>query len=128
MNDKLWKNSACNIVDALLSKTIKPTDVLDALELRCESVNETINALPTLCFDRAYDSALKIEAKKETAVGHDSGYPFYGLPIPIKDTYKVAGVRTTFGSLAFENYIPDCSDIIVQKIEKAGGKISIVKK
>ena len=123
MNDELWKNSACTVVDALLSKTIKPTDVLNSLELRCASVNKTINALPTLCFDRAYDSALKIEAKAETVAGHDSGYPFYGLPIPIKDSYKVAGVRTTFGSLAFENYIPDCSDIIVQIIEKAGGII-----
>lgn len=123
MNDELWKNSACTVVDALLAKTIKPTDVINSLELRCASVNKTINALPTLCFDRAYDSALKMEAKVETVIGHDSGYPFYGLPIPIKDSYKVAGVRTTFGSLAFENYIPDCSDIIVQKIEKAGGII-----
>ena len=123
MNDELWKNSACTVVDALLAKTIKPTDLINSLELRCASVNKTINALPTLCFDRAYDSALKMEAKVETVIGHDSGYPFYGLPIPIKDSYKVAGVRTTFGSLAFENYIPDCSDIIVQKIEKAGGII-----
>jgi len=123
MNDELWKNSACTIVDALHSKTIKPTDVLHALESRCASINEKINALPTLCFDRAYEAALKIETKAEAKISHDSNYPFYGLPIPIKDSYKVAGVRTTFGSLAFEHYIPDCSDLIVQTIENAGGII-----
>ena len=123
MDYELWKNSACTIVDGLYSKKIKPTDVLNSLESRCALINENINALPTLCFDRAYDAALKIEAKSETPISNYANYPFYGLPIPIKDSYKVAGVRTTFGSLAFEHFIPDCSDLIVQTVENSGGII-----
>ena len=54
---------------------------------------------------------------------NDTCEPLFGLPIPIKDTYRVSGVRTTYGSKAYENYIPDFSDITVSIIEQAGGII-----
>lgn len=121
MDDTLWKNSACKIVDALARREIKPTEVLNALQGRCETVSDNINALPTLCFDRAQKAALQIGTDLEGK--HDKGAfsPFFGLPVPIKDSYAVAGVRTTYGSLAFENYIPDFSDLVVETIERAGG-------
>ena len=46
---------------------------------------------------------------------------FAGLPIPIKDSYAVAGVRTTFGSLAYADHVPSRSDYLVEAIEAAGG-------
>ena len=46
-----------------------------------------------------------------------------GLPVPIKDLSRVAGVRTTFGSPIFADLVPDASDITVEQIEREGGVI-----
>ena len=37
------------------------------------------------------------------------------LPVLIKDTTEVAGVKTTYGSKLYENYISKKSDILVIK-------------
>ena len=123
MVNALWQNSACEIVDDLSSGEIKPTEVLNDVQARCEAVNHSVNALPTLCFERAQTAAQRIERAMQIGLDEKECFPFFGLPIPIKDSYAVEGVRTTFGSLAFENHIPDYSDLVVESIEKAGGVV-----
>ena len=49
--------------------------------------------------------------------------PLFGLPIPIKDSYMVSGVRTTFGSLVFQNFVPEYSDLVTRTLEKSGAVI-----
>ena len=46
-----------------------------------------------------------------------------GLPVPIKDLTDVAGVRTTYGSPIFADFVPEASDILVTTIEAEGGLI-----
>jgi len=123
MDDALWQNSACEIVDNLSRGEIKPTEVLNAVQARCEAINSGVNALPTLCFDRAQEAAHRIEKAIQGGLDYKECFPFFGLPVPIKDSYAVAGVRTTYGSLAFENHIPDWSDLVVESIERAGGVV-----
>lgn len=41
----------------------------------------------------------------------------------MKDSYEVAGVRTTFGSLAYADYVPAQSDYLVDAIEASGGVV-----
>jgi amidase len=43
--------------------------------------------------------------------------------VPIKDLTDVAGVRTTYGSPIFADFVPEASDILVTKIEAEGGLI-----
>ena len=45
-----------------------------------------------------------------------------GLPVPIKDLTEVAGVRTTYGSPIFADFVPDRSDILVETLEREGGR------
>ena len=118
MKNQLWENSACEIVDALRGKEIKPSEVLDSIKSRCDEVNNIINAIPTLCFGNAYKNCLKAEKNLMPF-----NPPFYGLPIPIKDSYNVKGVKTTYGSLAFKDFIPNNSDLLVIQIESSGGVI-----
>ncbi len=49
--------------------------------------------------------------------------PLHGIPFLIKDQIETKGIRTTFGSKAFENYVPDADAGIVRKIRDAGGII-----
>ena len=49
----LIRMTATEVVDGLNRGDITPIDCLDALERRVAAVNGPVNALPTLCFDRA---------------------------------------------------------------------------
>jgi len=51
----LIRESACTVVDKLRSGDVSPLELLDLLEKRIKDVDGKVNALPTLCFDRARD-------------------------------------------------------------------------
>jgi amidase len=114
----LVRETACNIVDKLNSGDVTPLDLLDVLEKRIGEVDHKVNALPTLCFDRAREHAKALMAKPVKERGL-----LRGLPIPIKDLTAVAGVRTTQGSPIFSDNVPARSDILVENLEKNGGVV-----
>ncbi len=103
------------MVDLLSSGEITPTDALAALEKRIAMVEKSVNALPALCFDRAYEQAREMMKKPVEERGVLSG-----LPVPIKDLTAVSNVRTTRGSLLFEHFIPEQSGVITQTLETNG--------
>lgn len=115
MSEPLWSKDAVSIVDLLRSGEIAPQELLHATQERVEAVNPKVNALPTLCFDRARKQIASRSSWRQTRLG--------GLPIPIKDSYPVAGVRTTFGSRVYENHVPDDSDFLVEAVEDSGGVV-----
>ena len=117
MNDLIYSR-ALDIVEALGREEITPHDLLTALEQRISEVDGDVNALPTLCFDRARQDADRIMRLPV----HQRGL-LCGFPIPIKDLDHVEGVRTTFGSPAFANHVAEKSDYIVQHLENQGGII-----
>lgn len=49
--------------------------------------------------------------------------PLHGVPILIKDQAETAGIRTTFGSKLFEDYVPDIDASVVIKLRQAGAVI-----
>src|SRR5438105_13957391 len=57
MNDELIRQDAVTIVTRLKRGEVTPHDLLDALEKRIAAVDGAVNALPTLCFDRARANA-----------------------------------------------------------------------
>lgn len=50
----------------------------------------------------------------------DGAGPLFGVPTAIKDLNLTAGVRTTFGSAAFADFVPEVSDGVTLSIEAAG--------
>lgn len=112
----LWPKTAVELVGLLQKGEVTPLDCLDALEARIAEVNPAINALPTLCFDRARDHARALMAKPLSERG-----PLAGLPVPIKDLTDVAGVRSTQGSPIFADRIAETSDVLVTHLEDRGG-------
>lgn len=117
-SDELIRASACDIVDRLHAGDITPFDLLDALEARIADVDPKVNALPTLCFERARKQAEMLMARPAGRRG-----PLGGIPIPIKDLTDVQGVRSTQGSPIFKNHVPAQSDILVEHLEAAGAVI-----
>lgn len=118
MTDPIWSWSAVTAVDRLRQGKISPREMLASIRTRVETVDPIVNALPTLCFDRAERFAAILEDKPAAERGY-----FAGLPWPIKDSVAVAGVRTTYGSLAYAENVPQVSDYVVEAIEAEGGVV-----
>ena len=116
--EELIQSSAKALVGRLSKGEITPLDLLDALEPRIAAVDPLVNALPTLCFERARASAKALMQKPQSERGI-----LQGMPVPIKDLSNVAGVRSTQGSPIFATLIPETSDVMVEHIETEGGII-----
>jgi amidase len=114
----LIRESACAIVDKLKAGDVTPLDLLDVLEKRIAEIDGKVNALPTLCFDRARAHAKDLMQKPASERGL-----LAGLPVPIKDLTDVGGVLTTQGSPIYRDRIPARSDILVEHLEHNGGVI-----
>jgi amidase len=50
----------------------------------------------------------------------DDAGPLFGVPTAIKDLNLTAGIRTTFGSPVFADFVPDVSDAVTLAMEAAG--------
>ncbi len=114
----LTKLTARAAVDLLRRREVSPLEMIDAAVARIEATDGFLNALPTLCLDRARACAERIvEAGPEA--GHGPSW-LGGLPIAVKDLNDVAGVKTTYGSPLFADHVPDRSDIMVDTLERNG--------
>src|SRR5580700_11974043 len=106
MSGELWRLSAVKAVSLLKKKAISPLDLIDASARRIAQVEPAVNALPTLCLDRARDHANRImQGGAACEASGEAGW-LAGLPVSIKDLTDVAGVRTTYGSPIFADHVP----------------------
>ena len=119
-SDELIRLTATEAVAKLKRGDITPLDLIDAAERRIAEVEPAINALPTLCFDRARKHARRLMAGEGRDAESEPGW-LAGLPVAIKDLADVAGVRTTYGSPIFRDHVPKTSHPVVERIERKGG-------
>jgi amidase len=115
---ELWRLSARETVELLKAKKVSPLELVDVALARIEQVNPKVNAIPTLCAERA-----RAHARAIMGAGAPGGEPIWlaGLPLVIKDLNDVAGVRTTYGSPIFSDHVPARSGIEVETLERRGG-------
>ena len=116
---ELLNRTAYEIVELLASGELSPVDLVQISADRIAEVEPAINAMPTLCVERALDRAKKLVGQSPTDRPNARGW-LGGLPISVKDLTETAGVRTTFGSPIYKDYVPQVSDIFVQKLEYRG--------
>ncbi len=92
-------------------------DVVSAFLSRIEAINPSVNAIVTLTAERAMAAAK--EADQQLARGEPVG-SLHGLPIAHKDLQPTAGIRTTFGSPIFRDYVPAEDSPLVAQLRRAG--------
>src|SRR5579862_7632448 len=119
-HDELCRLTATEAVLRLKRREITPLDLIDAAARRIADVEPAINALPTLCLDRARDHAGRLMRGAGRDAESEAGW-LAGLPVSIKDLTDVAGVRTTYGSPLFADHVPAKSHPLVERIERKGG-------
>ncbi|MCM0675102.1 amidase, partial [Micromonospora phytophila] len=88
---------------------------------RVEALGDTVGAFVTVTPELA-----RAAAKAADAVPADRRGPLHGVPTAIKDLTLTAGVRTTFGSAAFADFVPPV-DADVVRFMRAAGLVSLGK-
>lgn len=120
MHDDLIRLTATEALARLTRKEVSPLELVEAAAARIAEVEPAVNALPTLCLDRARDHARRLMRGEGREMEGQAGW-LGGLPVSIKDLTDVAGVRTTYGSPLFRDHVPTASHPVVQRIEARGG-------
>jgi amidase len=121
--DELCNLTAVELASRIRRKDVSAREVLAAHLARIERVNPKVNAIVTLVAERATADAAAADERQ--ARGAALG-PLHGLPVAHKDLVPTKGIRTTFGSPAFRDNIPDHDALIVTRI-RAAGAITIGK-
>jgi aspartyl-tRNA(Asn)/glutamyl-tRNA(Gln) amidotransferase subunit A len=86
---------------------------LGAIEAR----DSSLNAFITMDAERALERARALDQRPETPG------PLHGVPIAIKDTICVRGVRATAGSRILGNWVPPYTATAVERLEAAGAVV-----
>ncbi len=117
-NDELCYLSATEALALFGARKLSPRELVLALIARAEAVNPAIN-----CFaDRYFDEALREAGLAEQRYGETGARlrPLEGVPLMVKDAQRLAGKRTTQGSLIFKDHVDDHSDPMIERLQTAG--------
>ncbi|HKU35034.1 MAG TPA: amidase [Paenarthrobacter sp.] len=117
MPSTIGELSAVELTAAIRTKQISAREALAEHLQRIEDINPAINAVVTL--DPEGAQSLAHQADQLTASG-GALPPLHGLPLTHKDTNNTAGMRTTQGSLALRDFVPDADDLIIARLKAAG--------
>jgi Asp-tRNA(Asn)/Glu-tRNA(Gln) amidotransferase A subunit family amidase len=120
-NDDICYVSASEALRLFKARKLSPVELLSALIGRAERVNPAINCFADRYFDEALDQARASEARYMKRGARTA--PLDGIPLAVKDAQRVAGKRTTHGSLIFKDSIDDHSDPMIERLQKAGAII-----
>lgn len=101
-------------------KALSPVELLDSCLERIHATNTVLNAVVAIDEEKARSNA----KKAETAVlrGEELNL-LHGLPVGIKDLDATAGLRTTWGSLIYENHVPVEDDDMVANLRAADANV-----
>jgi Asp-tRNA(Asn)/Glu-tRNA(Gln) amidotransferase A subunit family amidase len=115
--DDICFMSACDILEKIKTQELTSLEITETVIERIEKVNPVINAFCTPTFELAKEMA-KISDEK-VKKGEKLGL-IDGIPTSIKDETPTKGIRTTYGSKLFENFIPREDDIVVKRLKEEG--------
>jgi amidase len=109
--------SAVEMARRLRARDLSAREVMVAHLDRIAQRNPRLNAIVTLDAERAMDAAR--QADESLARGETVG-PLHGLPVAHKDLLLTSGMRTTFGSPLWRDFVPAHDSLIVERLRAAG--------
>jgi amidase len=112
--------SAVEMAELIRGKKLSAREVLAEHLKQIDRVNPKVNAIVTLVAEMATEAAAK--ADEMQARGEKLG-PLHGLPVAHKDLIDTRGIRTTFGSPLFKDYVPAQDNLLVERMRRAGAII-----
>ena len=108
------------IHEAIQAKRLTSAELVDWYLHRIEDLDSEIHAIVTV------NEQARIEAETLDLFFKETGGligPLHGIPVLVKDQAETAGIPTSFGSIAFKDYIPKNDSTLVERLRKAGAVI-----
>ena len=113
-----------DLAAAISARQLSPVEVTNHYLCRTEELNAKVGAFYTVTAELAQEQARAAEKAVTDRSELAPLPPLLGVPIPIKDLNMVAGVRQTFGSAVYEDYVAGDDDYVVAAIRSAGAVIT----
>ncbi len=109
--------TARELVQKIRAREISAREVMQAHLEQIHRVNPRVNAIVTLDEEGALRAAQAADEK--IARGESLGV-LHGLPIAHKDLQETRGMRTTYGSPIYREYVPTTDSLSVERLKNAG--------
>jgi aspartyl-tRNA(Asn)/glutamyl-tRNA(Gln) amidotransferase subunit A len=109
--------------DMIIKKEISAVELTEAALRRIEALDGKLHAFLTVDRDGALQAAKAADAAVRQAKSPAELGLLHGVPISIKDLELTKGLRSTFGSLVYKDFVPDYDSIVVERVRKAGAVI-----
>jgi amidase len=109
---------ATDLAAMIREKRLSAREVMDAHLRQIERVNPKVNAIVTLVEEDQL-MAQACAADEIIAKGEPLG-PLHGLPVAVKDLTETMGIRTTYGSPLYRDFVPDHDALVVERMKNAG--------
>jgi amidase len=116
-SDELYFASARKLTAMLIAREVSSTELTRAFYQRIGKVNPKLNAVVTLCEERALKEAAESDRR---LYARSDVRPLEGLPITIKDSIASAGVLSTDGMKILEHNVPERDAPTVARYRHAG--------
>ncbi|MBM3949156.1 MAG: amidase [SAR202 cluster bacterium] len=118
--DDLAFTPAAELRQMVAAKKVSPVELANLYLRRIESLDGRLHSFLTVDHDGAMRSA---KAAEQAVMRGDPLGPLHGVPISVKDLDMTSGLRTTNGSLAFKDWVPDEDSVHVEWVRRAGAVI-----
>ena len=92
-------------------------EATEAALKRIEGLEPQLHAFITVAAEHALAEAA--QADRRAAAGEPLG-PLHGVPVAVKDLEWTAGIRTTYGSARFGDFVPEHDSLAVERLRAAG--------
>src|SRR5262245_12858497 len=113
-------SSAIKLARAIKKREISSSELLEHYLARVDKFDGALNAMPV--DDRERARARARAADDALARGEDWG-PLHGVPMTVKESYDIAGLKTTWGVPQFRDNVADSDALVVERLKGAGAVI-----
>ena len=118
--DALAFQPAWQIAERIRAGDLSPVEATEYFLGRIAKLDGTLNAFITVAGDQAVEAARA--AEKRLAEGGDIP-PLMGVPIGLKDLEMMAGMRSTMGSPALKDHVPETDSVVAERVRASGAII-----
>ena len=108
------------LAQAIRERRWRCAEVTAAALKRIADLDGGLHAFCTLAADAALAQAEALDAR--LAAGGAIG-PLGGVPVAIKDLICTKGLRSTFGSRLYADFVPEEDDVVVERLREAGAVV-----
>jgi aspartyl-tRNA(Asn)/glutamyl-tRNA(Gln) amidotransferase subunit A len=114
---ELWELTAEELLAAFAAGSARPSEAVAACLDRIAAVDGEVNAVLTLCAERAVADAAVSDGRWAAGTAR----PLEGVPFGLKDIVATAGIRTTGGSSIYGDLVPGEDACLAARLSAAGG-------